>query len=64
MRMLVTVKNPENDRVLSAPPKMQPRAFELILETPKKGPKEAAFALALQTILPEYQKFIAYGRNL
>ncbi len=53
--------------VLSAPPKIRPRPFELILETPAAPPeylKQCAFVAALQTILVEYQKFIAYAPNL
>jgi murein peptide amidase A len=53
--------------ILSAPPKVRPRPFEIILETPHSPPtylKEAAFVAALQTILVEYQKFIAYAPNL
>jgi murein peptide amidase A len=53
--------------VLSAPPKARPRPFELILETPHTPPeylKECAFVAALQTILLEYQKFIAYAPNI
>ncbi len=52
---------------LSAPPKVRPRPFEIVLETPKSPPshfKECAFVMALQTILVEYRKFIAYGANL
>lgn len=55
------------DGTLSAPPKVRPRPFEIILETPQSPPaylKEAAFIAALQTILIEYQKFIAYAPNL
>jgi hypothetical protein len=55
------------DGVLSAPPKVRPRPFELILETPQTPPaylKELAFVVALQTILLEYHKFIAYAPNL
>jgi protein MpaA len=55
------------DGVLSAPPKVRPRPFEIILETPKAPPtylKECAFVSALQTILDEYRKFIAYAPNL
>ena len=55
------------DGVLSAPPKVRPRPFEIILETPATPPeflKELAFAAALQTILIEYNKFIAYAPNL
>ena len=53
--------------ILSAPPKVRPRPFEIILETPATPPeylKELAFVAALQTILVEYQKFIAYAPNL
>jgi hypothetical protein len=55
------------DGMLSAPPKVRPRPFEIILETPKSPPaylKEYAFVAALQTILTEYRKFIAYAPNL
>jgi protein MpaA len=53
--------------VLSAPLKSRPRPFELILETPDSPPeylKVCAFVAALQTILVEYRKFIAYAPNL
>jgi hypothetical protein len=53
--------------ILSAPPKVRPRPFEIILETPVTPPeylKELAFVAALQTILEEYRKFIAYAPNL
>jgi protein MpaA len=55
------------DGVLSAPPKVRPRPFEIILETPKTPPsylKELALLAALQTVLTEYRKFIAYAPNL
>jgi protein MpaA len=55
------------DGILSAPPKIRPRPFEIILETPAHPPeylKELAFVAALQTILLEYRKFIAYAPNL
>lgn len=55
------------DGILSAPSKVRPRPFEIILETPAPPPeylKEAAFIAALQTILDEYRKFIAYAPNL
>ncbi len=55
------------DGILSAPPKVRPRPFEIILETPAALPeyqKQAAFVAALQTILTEYRKFIAYAPNL
>jgi murein peptide amidase A len=53
--------------VLSAPPKMYPRPFEITLEAPKAPPaylKEFALAMALRSILVEYRKFIAYAPNL
>jgi murein peptide amidase A len=53
--------------ILSAPPKVRPRPFEIILETPKAPPtyvKDAAFVAALQTILIEYRALIAYAPNL
>jgi hypothetical protein len=53
--------------ILRAPPKTRSRPFELILETPPAPPeylKELAFVASLQTILLEYQKFIAYAPNL
>jgi hypothetical protein len=53
--------------ILRAPPKTRSRPFELILETPQTPPeylKELSFVAALQTILVEYQKFIAYAPNL
>ncbi|MGO8764593.1 MAG: succinylglutamate desuccinylase/aspartoacylase family protein [Limisphaerales bacterium] len=55
------------DGILSAPPKVRPRPFEIILETPQASPdylKEYAFVVALETILTEYRKFIAYAPNL
>jgi hypothetical protein len=53
--------------VLSAPPKVRPRPFEIILETPKLPPsflKEAALVRALASILGEYRKFISYAQNI
>jgi protein MpaA len=55
------------DGVLSAPAKARPRPFEITLETPKAPPaylKEYAIVIALQTILTEYRKFIAYAQNI
>ncbi|MGH7980638.1 MAG: hypothetical protein ACREE6_14775 [Limisphaerales bacterium] len=49
------------------PPRMRPRPFEIVLETSAAPPsylKEAAFIAALQAILAEYRKFIAYAANL
>ena len=53
--------------ILSAPPRVRPRPFEIILETPATPPsylKQLAFVAALQTILLEYNQFIAYAPNL
>lgn len=53
--------------VLSGPPKVVPRPFEITLETPHAAPaylKEAAFVAALQAILVRYREFIAYAQNL
>ena len=53
--------------ILSAPPKIRPRPFEIILETPVTPPeylKQCAFVASLQSILLEYNKFIAYAPNL
>jgi protein MpaA len=53
--------------VLSAPPIMRPRPFEMVLETPSAAPtylKEAAFVAALRTIVVRYREFIAYAPNL
>ncbi len=53
--------------ILSAPPKVRPRPFEIVLETPKDPPaylKEAALVAALRMILTRYREFIAYAANL
>ncbi|MEY5027009.1 MAG: hypothetical protein RLZZ244_2537 [Verrucomicrobiota bacterium] len=53
--------------ILSAPPDQKPRPFEIILESPALAPLAAqrqAFRLALESILSEYRKFIAYGADL
>jgi protein MpaA len=53
--------------VLSAPPMMRPRPFEIVIETPSAPPtylKEAAFVAALRTIVVRYREFIAYAPNL
>jgi protein MpaA len=55
------------DGVLSTPPRVRPRPFEITLEVPKAPPaylKEFALAMALRSILTEYRKFIAYAPNL
>jgi len=53
--------------MLSAPPKVRPRPFEIVLETPAAAPtylKEASLVVALRTILVRYREFIAYAPNL
>jgi hypothetical protein len=53
--------------LLSAPPKVRPRPFEIVLETPQAPPnylKQAAFVAALRMILTQYREFIAYAPNL
>ncbi|HLH56129.1 MAG TPA: succinylglutamate desuccinylase/aspartoacylase family protein [Verrucomicrobiae bacterium] len=53
--------------ILSAPPKVRPRPFEIILETPAAPPnffKEAALVAALRSILVQYRQLIAYAPNL
>jgi murein peptide amidase A len=53
--------------VLSAPPKVRPRPFEITLHTPRSAPQflqEQVYLLALSSILGEYRRFIAYARNL
>lgn len=53
--------------VLSAPPKVRSKPFEIILETPGQVPlflREAALVVALRAILAEYRKFIAHAPNL
>ncbi len=57
----------EREGALSAPPGVRPRPFEIILAAPKALPeyeKQAAFVLALHSILAEYRQFIAYAPNL
>jgi hypothetical protein len=53
--------------VLSAPPAVRPRPFEIILETPQTAPQyqqERALVAALRTILTEYRKLVAFAPNL
>jgi protein MpaA len=55
------------DGVLRAPPKLRPRPFEIILETPSHAAQflqQKALVAGLLTILAEYRKFIAYAPNL
>jgi murein peptide amidase A len=53
--------------ILSAPPKVNPRPFEIVFETPQLAPtalQEQAFVVALLSILSEYRKMVAYAANL
>jgi murein peptide amidase A len=52
---------------LTNPPKLLPRPFEVILETPGQVPaylREWALVVALRSLLIEYRKFMAYAPNL
>ncbi len=53
--------------VLGAPPRIRPRPFELVFETPQLAPaalQEQAIIVALLSILAEYRKVISYAANL
>ncbi len=53
--------------MLSAPPGIRPKPFEIVLETPQAAPaylKEAALVAALRTIFIRYRQFIAYAPNI
>jgi hypothetical protein len=53
--------------IFGAPPGVNPRPFEILLQAPKAASlfaQERAFGAALQAILSEYRKFIAYAPNL
>ena len=53
--------------ILSAPPEISPRPFELIFETPQLAPvalQEQAFIVALLSILAEYRKTVSFAANL
>ena len=53
--------------ILSGPPKVRPKPFEIVLETPQSAPvflQERAFIVALFSILAEYRKLAAYAPNL
>jgi murein peptide amidase A len=55
------------DGILTSPPALDPLPFEIILETPHAALQEkqvAAFVVALQTILGEYRKLLAFAPNL
>lgn len=52
---------------LSGPPKVRPRPFEILLETPNAAAaflQVKAFVAALLSIVTEYRRFIAYAPNL
>ncbi|MFA6543941.1 MAG: succinylglutamate desuccinylase/aspartoacylase family protein [Limisphaerales bacterium] len=53
--------------MLQAPPGQSDRPFEITFETPQRAPVDRqveAFSAALQTILTEYNQFIAYAQNI
>jgi protein MpaA len=53
--------------ILSAPPRVKPRPFEIVFETPQLAPmalQEEAVVVALLSILSEYRKMIAFAANL
>lgn len=53
--------------VLTAPPDLNPAPFEVIFETPQlacRKMQEEAFLCAIESILREYQKMIAFAANL
>ena len=53
--------------VLSAPPRLKPKPFELLLETPGQAPllhQQQALVLAMSTILTEYRALMGYAPNL
>jgi murein peptide amidase A len=55
------------DGILTSPPELNPAPFEIILETPHKAPEDlqiAAFVIAIETVLSEYQKLLAFAANL
>ena len=53
--------------VLTSPPELDPAPFEIIFETPNSAPLDqqvAAFVAAIETVLSEYQKLLAFAANL
>jgi hypothetical protein len=53
--------------ILTSPPELDPAPFEIILETPHSAPLDRqvqALALAVETVLAEYQKLLAFAANL
>ena len=55
------------DGILTSPPELDPAPFEIILETPHSAPEDLqakAFVAAIETVLAEYQKLLAFAANL
>lgn len=55
------------DGILASPPELDPAPFEIILETPQSKPlsqQADAFVVAIETVLSEYQKLLAFAANL
>ena len=53
--------------MLTAPPGTRPAPFEVVLESPQKAPlhlQELGLAAALETIITEYPKLLAFAPNL
>ena len=53
--------------IISAPPRVLPRPFEIVLETPQRAPaylQETASVVALISILSEYRTLAAYRTNI
>ena len=53
--------------ILASPPKLKPKPFEMVFETPQSAPLHQqvdAGSLALLSILAEYRRVISYGANL
>lgn len=53
--------------MLTAPPNVRPRPFEIVFETPQLAPiaqQKAAFGLALNTILQEYRTLISVAQGI
>ena len=55
------------DGILTSPPDLEPLPFEVILETPHSAAQDKqveAVLRALNAILAEYQKLLAFAANL
>ena len=55
------------DGILASPPELELAPFEIILETPQSKPlthQADAFVVAIETVLLEYQKLLAFAANL